>query len=269
MLTTLLILKGFLALGPRCLWCTGHEKAIEYIYSQFNKAGLKTYKQCFEYLNNKACNIIGEYLISKQAKYIVIGSHFDSRPWDDEAENPKNKPVLGANDGGSGCAIIMHIAYRLRSLAPKHNIRLICFDAHEQVPKSNPQGYFMGAKKYVNSLTKTQISSILVYININMIGQPNVKILKESASHEEYGKYVDKMWQVASDLGYNNYFLNKVTEYELLDDHSPFFEKGVPTIPLIDFSYPYRHTLEDTLDKISPTSLKIVEEVVVNYIKTL
>jgi glutaminyl-peptide cyclotransferase len=41
----------------------------------------------------------------------------------------------------------------------------------------------------------------------------------------------------------------------VVDDHLPLVEAGIPTVDLVDFEYPYWHTLDDTPDKCSPRSL--------------
>ena len=74
----------------------------------------------------------------------------------------------------------------------------------------------------------------------------------------------DEIWENASDLGFDS-FKNE-EKYSLLDDHSAFIRKGIDTSLIIDFNYPYWHTLEDTIDKISPDSLKIVGDTILSWI---
>jgi len=58
-------------------------------------------------------------------------------------------------------------------------------------------------------------------------------------------------------LGYSNEFINKYN-YQMIDDHLPFLEVGIPAVDIIDFDYPYWHTIQDTPDKISTQSLQTV-----------
>jgi Zn-dependent M28 family amino/carboxypeptidase len=52
----------------------------------------------------------------------------------------------------------------------------------------------------------------------------------------------------------------------MLDDHTPFLEAGIPAVDIIDFDYPYWHTIQDTPDKVSAESLKVVGETLLVWI---
>jgi hypothetical protein len=51
-----------------------------------------------------------------------------------------------------------------------------------------------------------------------------------------------------------------------MDDHLPLIQSGIPTIDIIDFDYPYWHTVEDTPDKCSAESLDVVGQLVLSVI---
>jgi hypothetical protein len=85
----------------------------------------------------------------------------------------------------------------------------------------------------------------------------------------------DIIWRTAQRLGHGKHFSNE-THY-IDDDHIPFLQAGVPAVDLIDFNYGtgseddcgeggsdncYWHTTQDTLDKVSAESLKIVGDTV-------
>jgi Zn-dependent M28 family amino/carboxypeptidase len=97
---------------------------------------------------------------------------------------------------------------------------------------------------------------------VDMIGDRDLQIFMEENSDPGLSK---EIWSVARKLGYGNIFVAQ-TKYALIDDHLPFINRGVPSALLIDFDYPYWHTNEDTLDKVSSESLKIVGEVLLNFI---
>ena len=78
---------------------------------------------------------------------------------------------------------------------------------------------------------------------------------------------MDKVFTIAKNLGYENYFIAS-PGYMMTDDHTPFLEKDIPLIDLIDFDYPYWHTTNDVPENCSADSLKIVGEVLLNLIYT-
>ncbi|HOJ23259.1 MAG TPA: M28 family peptidase, partial [Armatimonadota bacterium] len=97
-------------------------------------------------------------------------------------------------------------------------------------------------------------------ILLDMVGDADLRIPRERYSHEQARAIVDKVWQAAAELGYSQFSAS--IGPAIYDDHLPLLRKGIPAIDIIDFDYPYWHTLQDTPDKCSPTSLKIVGDVV-------
>ena len=72
----------------------------------------------------------------------------------------------------------------------------------------------------------------------------------------------DVIWQTGRELGYGKVFVDR-EEGVGGDDHEPFLREGVDSVDLIQLgSYPYWHKADDTIDKVSPKSMKIVGETV-------
>ncbi len=91
----------------------------------------------------------------------------------------------------------------------------------------------------------------------DMIGDADQQIYKERNSTPEL---LDRIWDIAAELGYQDYFLPDY-KWSMLDDHTPFLERGLPAVDLIDFDYPYWHTTQDTADKVSAVALERVGRV--------
>jgi len=87
-----------------------------------------------------------------------------------------------------------------------------------------------------------------------MIGDADLNIYKERNSDQGL---VDEIWSVAAALGYEQTFIPE-PKYSMIDDHTPFLQAGIPAVDIIDFDYPYWHTTQDTVDKVSAESLGIV-----------
>ena len=125
----------------------------------------------------------------------------------------------------------------------------------------NIPGYdwIMGSRHFVENLNEYPDKVVI----IDMIGDKDLNIYKEFNSN----KYLtNTIWNVADELGYKEYFIHEL-KYRILDDHIPFIEKGIQSIDIIDFDYPYWHTIRDTKDKVSPESLNIVGDVLLNWLQ--
>ena len=97
-----------------------------------------------------------------------------------------------------------------------------------------------------------------------MIGDSDLTIYKEAFSNQYAPDVVNLVWNRAANLGVTE-FIPQVG-YGVFDDHIPLLEAGIPCIDLIDFNYPYWHTLQDTPDKCSPESLEKVGRVLTSLI---
>jgi hypothetical protein len=96
-----------------------------------------------------------------------------------------------------------------------------------------------------------------------MVGDADLTIYKERTSTAGIN---DEIWQVADRLGYGKVFISKYA-YSILDDHTPFLKKGIKAIDIIDMDYPYWHTLEDDISKVSAKSLQVVGNVIKKWVE--
>ncbi|MFQ5977249.1 MAG: M28 family peptidase [Candidatus Heimdallarchaeota archaeon] len=204
-------------------------------------------------------NIIAERNSDSSAEWIILGAHYDTRRFADSDPDPTNRmlPVPGANDGASGVAVLLELAHAIveHDLA---GIRLAFFDGEDQ-GRLGGWPWIVGSSHYVSQLSNK--SSIQAVIILDMIGDSDLQIFKERNSFRENAALVDSFWEVAASLGYNTVFVPE-EKYSIVDDHTPFLAQEIPALDLIDFDYPYWHTTNDTIDKISPDSLGIVGKTV-------
>ncbi len=96
-----------------------------------------------------------------------------------------------------------------------------------------------------------------------MIGDADLNIYREVSSDTTLK---NEIWLTAARLGYSDQFIN-TEKYNMIDDHTPFLDKGIHAVDLIDFDYPYWHTIADTADKVSPQSLEIVGNVLLTWLQ--
>lgn len=243
--------------GPRTPGSIAHQKTIAYIQKELGKTGWAVEIQQTELMGHPISNIIAKR--GKGSEWIILGAHFDSRFFADHDENAANQnlPVPGANDGASGVAVLLELA-RVMPKSIDQEIWLVFFDAEDQ-GRIEGWDWILGSRAFADSLTSLPDSVVV----IDMIGDSDLTIYREKSSDQTI---TDSIWQKAADLGYEKSFINE-EKYSILDDHLPFLELGIPAIDIIDFDYPYWHTIADTVDKVSAESLSIVGNTLLSWLE--
>ncbi len=249
------------AFGPRPPGSNNLTACGNYIISTLESQNWTVQTQTWVYQDTQLRNIMAGAIASPE--YVLL-AHYDTRPIADSDPDSLNhsKPVLGANDGASGVAILMELAAVLPEEAKE--VTMLLFVDAEDSGNYNGWDWIVGSTYFVDSLSIAQISNINAAILLDMVGDADLQIRREMFSTETL---VDTIWQIAENLNYDNIFLN-IDGPAVLDDHRPFLDVGVPAIDIIDLSYPFWHTLEDTPDKCSAASLEAVGRVVESFIET-
>lgn len=234
--------------GPRTPGSEAHSRTVDYLVDELTAAGWKVEIQETESMGHPIRNIVAKR--GWGPDWLILGAHYDTRMLADQDPIIANQalPVYGANDGASGVAVLLEIA---RVLPKSIGTRtwLVFFDAEDQgrIPGWE---WILGSRAFVASLSGKPDAVVVV----DMIGDSDLNIYREQASDLALASAI---WQTAQDLGYQDTFIDE-TKYSILDDHVPFLEEGISAVDLIDFNYPYWHTLADTPDKVAPKSLEIV-----------
>jgi Zn-dependent M28 family amino/carboxypeptidase len=166
--------------------------------------------------------------------------------------------VPGANDGASGVAVLLELARTLDREAVPNEIWLAFFDAEDN-GRLDGWDWIAGSTHMAANLTVTPEAMILV----DMIGDAEQQIYFDRNSDAALSA---RVWAVAAQLGYADYFL-PLPKYTMLDDHIPFRDRGIPAIDIIDFDYPYWHTTADTADKVSAASLERVGRTLESFLE--
>ena len=244
----LLDVAAQVAFGPRTPGSNAHADVIAYIQKELVNAGWTVQIQTTKWLGFSVQNIIA--FRSSSAPRIIVGAHYDSRLLADQDTGAgRNQPVPGANDGASGVSILLELARTLP--AGSVPVSLVFFDAEDNGGLDNRQ-WIMGSQAFVKSLTVKPDAAVIV----DMVGDANLNIYEERNSDP---KLTAEIWAQAAALGLAKYFI-ATPKYDMIDDHSPFLQAGIPAVDIIDFDYPYWHTSADTLDKVSAQSLQAVGE---------
>ncbi len=241
------IVADQVALGPRVPGSEAHGRAGEYILARLQDEGWEVEEQGFDDRGGQRRNLIGRGGAAG-GPLVILGAHYDTRPIADRAEPPVEAPVPGANDGASGAAVLLELARVLPADGLDFRLWLVFFDAEDGGGLAGGE-WILGSRHFAATLEDTPAAVVVV----DMVGDADLQLRYELHSDEALGQQI---WATAGRLGYSGF----VPEpgYSILDDHIPFLELGIPAVDLIDFDYPYWHTTEDTLDKVSADSLEQV-----------
>lgn len=242
--------------GPRIPGSEAHSAAVTYIQDQLITNGWQVELQETEMLGHPVKNIIAKR--GDGNDWVILGAHYDSRllaDHDDVVEN-RSQPVPGANDGASGVAVLLELS-RVIPKDIEKEIWLVFFDLEDQ-GRIESWDWILGSQAFVREMEGNPDSVVI----IDMIGDADLNINREKSSSQ---LLTDEIWKIAADLGFEEYFID-FEKYAILDDHTPFLSAGINAIDIIDFDYPYWHTVNDTPDKVSPRSLGIVGEVLLTWL---
>jgi Zn-dependent M28 family amino/carboxypeptidase len=206
-------------------------------------------------------NYIARYPGTKDS-VIVIATHYDTLY--------SRKDFVGANDGGSGSGLLLELANQLRG--GKHegpSVWLVWLDGEEAVKHWAATDSVYGSRHLAEKWQKDGTAKkIKAFLLLDMVGDADLNIDRDSNSTPALLGVVER---AAAALGYQSHFFGR--EIGVEDDHRPFAAVGVPVADLIDLDYGYGnafwHTKEDTLDKLSPRSLEIVGNVVLESVRML
>lgn len=251
--------------GPRIPGSPELAKTREYIWNELKAYGLTVSNDEFrastpqgeKNMINITAAVPGE---SKDV--IIISSHYDSKYF-------KDMRFLGANDPGSSVGALLELARVLAAnkQKPKLTYWLVFFDGEEafcegweECGKPDAPDNTYGSRRYVSQLqTRNELSRVRALILLDMMGYKNLELGRDTMSTKWL---LDVVWQTASELGHGSVFVNR-PEGVGGDDHEPFLRAGIDSLDLIQLNgYPYWHRADDTLDKISASSMKVVGDVV-------
>lgn len=257
--------------GPRPPGSDAHRKTQAYLFTELKKytdtVTLQPYTSEVDTFDDPPQrktlhmdNIIAEFG-SNHRETLLLAAHWDTRPCADRDPNVERQlePILGANDGASGVAVLLEIARILKERPPPRRIIIILFDG-EDYGKTSDQ-MFLGSRYFAKNMGKWKPDYGIL---LDMIGDKDLQIPIEKFSWQANSGLASAIWRRAEELGLAP-FQRKLGP-AVMDDHVPLIRAGIPMVNIIDFTYPHWHTLEDTVDKCSPKSLEVVGKLVVSII---
>lgn len=267
-------LKQICALGPRPAGSEANTRQRKLVADHFQKHGGQVREQTFAARDPQTgavvqmANLIGSWF-PERTERVLITAHYDTRPFPDEETDPtlRKGVFLGANDCASGVALLMEIAHHLGTFDTPWGVDLVLLDGEELVYGRNGE-YFLGSKEFGRIYSETPREKrkfrYTYGILLDMVGGRDLQIAQEPYSLDFAPRLVREIWSVADQLGERAFRPN--VGRAVLDDHLALNRAGIPTIDIIDFEYPFWHTVQDTPENCSPASLKSVGRVVTAWL---
>lgn len=240
-------------------------KTREYIINTLRNSGLVATTDEFSVAtpvgDKKMVNITAE-IPGESKDVIMIASHYDTKLF-------KDMYFVGANDPAASVATLLELGRVLSASQqkPKFTYWLVFFDGEEafcegwdDCAKPNAPDNTYGSRHYVAQLRqKNELGRVRALILLDMMGYKNLELGRDTMSTKWLQ---DIVWRTARELGYGKYFVDR-PEGVGGDDHEPFLRAGIDALDIIQLNgYPYWHRADDTIDKVSAQSMKIVGDVV-------
>lgn len=281
------------AFGPRTMNSNAHDLCEEWIVRMFGQYGCqvttqKTKIEAWDGTMLRATNIIARTNPEADQRMIIC-AHWDSRPWADNDPDSANwrKPVMAANDGASGVAVMLELARCINAAGekPAIGIDFVCFDAEdygapEWADVSNTEDtWALGAQYFAANLPAGPngdgAAAYSCGILLDMVGGQGARFYHEGLSRRYASDLLGRVWQAAATAGYSSLFVSQ-DGGTVLDDHRPLNEAGIPTIDIIAYypdcpqsSFgPTWHTVSDDMDHIDRHTLKAVGQTLVQFLYT-
>ena len=261
--------------GPRTPNSPALEKCGDYIVAQFKAAGLTVTEQRTKVIGwdgkQLGCRNIIAAFHPERTDRVVLAAHYDSRPWaEKDADSTRHRtPVMAADDGASGVAVLLEVARHLQKLNPQIGVDLVCFDAEDygapywapENKRDDESTFCLGSQYWSKNIAADYKPRYGILLD--MVGGADNRFYFEGFSLRYAQPVVTKVWDAARLAGAADYFVQESGGF-ITDDHLPMNNiAGIPTIDVIAFNpnggFPaHWHTTGDTMDKLSAKTLRAV-----------
>jgi glutaminyl-peptide cyclotransferase len=266
-------LVGQTAFGPRNPGSPGHQGCLSYLVGELRSTTSDVRLQEFTLAGYDGealalTNILASFR-PELASRILLCAHWDTRPRaeQDESKGRRHLPIIGANDGASGTAVLLELSRLFHDQPPPVGVDIILFDGEDYGREGDLPRYLLGSRHYARTVDRTRLPEFGVLLD--MVGDTFLDLPREANSVKFAPDIVDLVWGTAKRLGVME-FVDE-SGPEIYDDHVPLNEAGIKTIDIIDFNYPdptnrFWHTHQDIPANCSPRSLAAVGTVLTHVV---
>jgi len=265
--------RAQVAFGPRVPGTEAHRRAADWLEAELRRRADTVIVQRWTHTTADGRQLPMRNLLARfrpaDPRRVLYLAHWDSRPVADSDPDPtkRGEAVLGANDGGSGVAILLGVAEALARRAPEVGVDLLLVDGEDYGDFDTNTDVLIGSRYFADRLPEPGYAPLFGVL-WDMVGDEEPVFKQEGYSVRGAPEVVQRVWSTAQRLGHGAVFSN-LTVPGITDDHVPLLAKGLRVIDVIDLDYPWHHTVDDTVDKVSQRSLQIVGDVAVALIRDL
>jgi len=275
-------LEKISGLGPRPSGSAAMIQQRAMLAAHFRGAGGTVHGQAFQIRDRRSGapvhmeNLVVEWHPDRRDR-VLLGAHYDTRPFPDRDPVDPKGTFVGANDGASGVALLMELARAMPTLPGPVGVDFVLFDAEEYVFAARDP-YFLGSTFFARQYAAGQQAGTpqagqqphryRCGVIVDMVADRDLEIWQEqqSITWPDTVPVVDSIWAVAARRNVRQFVPRP--KYSVQDDHVPLrMIAGIPTCDIIDFDYPHWHTAQDTPRQCSPESLEAVGGVVLEWLR--
>ena len=270
-------LEAICELGPRPSGSPAMDRQRALLADHFRKHGGTVAGQAFQIRDRRSGKPVHmENLVvtwhPDRVDRVLVGAHYDTRPFPDRDPVDPQGTFVGANDGASGVALLMELAAAMPGLAPPVGVDFVLFDAEEYVVAPRDP-YCLGSNFFARQYAADRKAGRLQHAYrcgaiVDMVADRDLSIWQEQHSVDwpDTRPVVDAIWDVARRLEVRQFVPRP--KYAVEDDHVPLrMIAGIPTCDIIDFDYPQWHTTADTPEACSAESLEAVGRVLLTWLR--
>jgi hypothetical protein len=251
--------------GSRVSGTSGNAAVRDWITAEVTRLGGRAERQAFaDTVAGQAwplTNVIGRFGPAA-GRRIALFAHFDTRPWcDEDPDTAKHRQYCpGANDAGSGVAVLLEVAEQMHTRAPAVGVDLVFLDGEDFGRSTAPSEYGRGSLGYAKRLPPPgDPARPVAGFLFDMVGDRDLEIWDEANSAQRATNLVGVVHEAAAASGAKHF--KRGVRYTLIDDHIPLLDAGLPAVDIIDFDYSAWHTSRDLPDQVSAESLAEVARV--------
>lgn len=266
--------------GPRNPGSAGHEACRQWLLARLQAHSGDAVEQPFSFAaatgtTFELANLLARFQGTRQVgDPLLLCAHWDTRPVADQDPDPnlRNQPILGANDGASGVAVLLELARHFQATPPPRTIIIAFFDLEDsgltELTVGQPySGFSIGARYFASNMGRFAPEEAVL---LDMVADAHPHYPREPNSVNAAPTLVDVLWRTGQQLGFSA-FSDSVGP-AITDDHLPLIAAGVPAVDIIDFDYPgpnrhaYWHTTQDTPANCSPAGLQATGQTLLQFI---
>ena len=257
--------------GPRIPGTAAHERAGDWILQHLRATADSVVVQSITHVTRHGATLHLRNFFARfrprASERVLLLAHWDTRPHADQSPNlgQQRLPVPGANDGASGVAVLLGVADALKAKPPAVGVDLLFVDGEDFGNFATDSTDVLIGSRYFATHRPPGYQPLFAVL-FDMVADKDQQFYYEGNSQAFAPEVVDRVWRTAAALGYDRTFVPGV-KHTLTDDHVALQQAGIHAIDVVDFDYPYWHTTEDTIDKVTAASLQVVGDVAVALVR--